>query len=238
MARAERPGGVRDSAHRTERVGQDDGVQRGRWHVPAGTRRCDPRRPLAAASRPHGTGVCRDCPHLPAAPSLQQLDRPGERGRRPMPTSSGVGSLAVRSRELKQPGRPSSSSSSGWASTSRARATDLSYGQRKLVELAQILMLDPAVILLDEPAAGVNPTLLRRLASTDPGAQRIRSDISSSSNTTCSSSLALRCRQRAHPGPRDRPRATRARSVRTTQSSRRSSAPTSFSNHRARGTRQ
>jgi branched-chain amino acid transport system permease protein len=46
-----------------------------------------------------------------------------------------------------------------------ARATDLSYGQRKLVELAQMLMLDPAVILLDEPAAGINPTLLQRLAS-------------------------------------------------------------------------
>ena len=45
------------------------------------------------------------------------------------------------------------------------KATDLSYGQRKLVELAQVLMLDPAVILLDEPAAGINPTLLRRLAS-------------------------------------------------------------------------
>jgi branched-chain amino acid transport system permease protein len=45
-----------------------------------------------------------------------------------------------------------------------ARATDLSYGQRKLVELAQVLMLDPAVILLDEPAAGINPTLVRRLA--------------------------------------------------------------------------
>lgn len=45
----------------------------------------------------------------------------------------------------------------------RSRATDLSYGQRKLVELAQVLMLDPAVILLDEPAAGINPTLLRRL---------------------------------------------------------------------------
>ena len=42
-----------------------------------------------------------------------------------------------------------------------ARATDLSYGQRKLVELAQVLMLDPAVILLDEPAAGINPTMLR-----------------------------------------------------------------------------
>ncbi|MDX6585112.1 MAG: branched-chain amino acid transport system ATP-binding protein livM [Solirubrobacterales bacterium] len=46
----------------------------------------------------------------------------------------------------------------------QANATDLSYGQRKLVELAQMLMLDPAVILLDEPAAGINPTLLRRLA--------------------------------------------------------------------------
>ncbi|MGW6281248.1 branched-chain amino acid ABC transporter ATP-binding protein/permease [Kribbella sp. NPDC055071] len=45
-----------------------------------------------------------------------------------------------------------------------ARATELSYGQRKLVELAQMLMLDPAVILLDEPAAGINPTLLQRLA--------------------------------------------------------------------------
>lgn len=44
-------------------------------------------------------------------------------------------------------------------------ATELSYGQRKLVELAQVLMLDPAVILLDEPAAGINPTLIRRLAA-------------------------------------------------------------------------
>jgi branched-chain amino acid transport system permease protein len=45
-----------------------------------------------------------------------------------------------------------------------AKATELSYGQRKLVELAQVLMLDPDVILLDEPAAGINPTLLRRLS--------------------------------------------------------------------------
>ncbi|MBL8577329.1 MAG: ABC transporter ATP-binding protein [Mesorhizobium sp.] len=36
----------------------------------------------------------------------------------------------------------------------------LSGGQRKLLELARILMADPATILLDEPAAGVNPTLL------------------------------------------------------------------------------
>ena len=44
-----------------------------------------------------------------------------------------------------------------------ARATDLSYGQRKLVELAQVLMLDPALILLDEPVAGINPTLVERI---------------------------------------------------------------------------
>ncbi len=36
----------------------------------------------------------------------------------------------------------------------------LSGGQRKLLELARILMADPEIILLDEPAAGVNPTLL------------------------------------------------------------------------------
>ncbi len=36
----------------------------------------------------------------------------------------------------------------------------LSGGQRKLLELARVLMADPLAILLDEPAAGVNPTLL------------------------------------------------------------------------------
>ncbi|HRO12341.1 ABC transporter ATP-binding protein [Amaricoccus sp.] len=36
----------------------------------------------------------------------------------------------------------------------------LSGGQRKLLELARVLMADPRAILLDEPAAGVNPTLL------------------------------------------------------------------------------
>lgn len=36
----------------------------------------------------------------------------------------------------------------------------LSGGQRKLLELARVLMADPAIILLDEPAAGVNATLL------------------------------------------------------------------------------
>ena len=39
----------------------------------------------------------------------------------------------------------------------------LSYGQQKLLEFARALMTDPALILLDEPAAGVNRTLLQHL---------------------------------------------------------------------------
>jgi len=42
-------------------------------------------------------------------------------------------------------------------------ANTLSGGQRKLLELARVLMADPKVILLDEPAAGVNPSLMREL---------------------------------------------------------------------------
>jgi branched-chain amino acid transport system ATP-binding protein/branched-chain amino acid transport system permease protein len=43
------------------------------------------------------------------------------------------------------------------------RASALSYGQQKLLELAQILMLDPRLIMLDEPAGGINPTLIERI---------------------------------------------------------------------------
>ncbi len=45
------------------------------------------------------------------------------------------------------------------AHVARNRATDLSGGQMKLLELARCLMADPQVLLLDEPAAGVVPSL-------------------------------------------------------------------------------
>ena len=40
---------------------------------------------------------------------------------------------------------------------------ELSYGQRKLVEIARALMLEPRVMLLDEPFAGINPRLQNRI---------------------------------------------------------------------------
>jgi neutral amino acid transport system ATP-binding protein len=40
----------------------------------------------------------------------------------------------------------------------------LSYGQRKLLEMAYVLVADPQVILLDEPAGGVNPTLINHIS--------------------------------------------------------------------------
>jgi ABC-type branched-subunit amino acid transport system ATPase component len=41
--------------------------------------------------------------------------------------------------------------------------SELSYGQRKLVEIARALMLQPRIMLLDEPFAGINPRLQNRI---------------------------------------------------------------------------
>lgn len=47
-------------------------------------------------------------------------------------------------------------------------AENLSFGQQKLLELAMALMIEPDLILLDEPAAGVNPVMQEKMM------QRIR----------------------------------------------------------------
>lgn len=44
-----------------------------------------------------------------------------------------------------------------------APAAILSYGQRKLLAIAASMMAHPRVVVLDEPVAGVNPTMIRRI---------------------------------------------------------------------------
>jgi ABC-type branched-subunit amino acid transport system ATPase component len=43
-------------------------------------------------------------------------------------------------------------------------ASNLSYGQKKLLEFALILVAQPQLILLDEPAGGVNPSMINEIA--------------------------------------------------------------------------
>jgi ABC-type branched-subunit amino acid transport system ATPase component len=51
----------------------------------------------------------------------------------------------------------------GLAERAAAPAGSLSYGQRKLLAFAAALMPDPQLVLLDEPAAAVNPTMINQM---------------------------------------------------------------------------
>ncbi len=53
-------------------------------------------------------------------------------------------------------------------------AGDLSFGQQKLLELAMALMNEPRMLLLDEPTAGINPTLINGLIER---LQRVNADL-------------------------------------------------------------
>jgi branched-chain amino acid transport system ATP-binding protein len=53
----------------------------------------------------------------------------------------------------------------GIAEYAYTNAEALSYGQRKLLEFSAVLMSDPRIVLLDEPAGGVNPVLLKRMVA-------------------------------------------------------------------------
>ena len=87
---------------------------------------------------------------------LQNVVAPLPDGRlRTMLADAVSGAEAARARELLD--------IVGLGRFEQQRAGSLSYGQQKLVELAQVLMLEPKLILLDEPAGGVNPSLLGRL---------------------------------------------------------------------------
>ena len=151
---------------RAERLGQDHAVQH-HDRLRAGRRRRGlPRRqedhePAAAA------GVrARHRPDLPAHPDLPPADRDGEhagrraarRQARPRNPLARAGGNADRRRAMEL------LEFTGIADHAGALADTLSYGQRKLLELSYVLVADPAIVLLDEPAGGVNPSLIQHLA--------------------------------------------------------------------------
>jgi len=86
-------------------------------------------------------------------------ERSGERGgwlRNPFARAGGA-ATRERAMELLE--------FTGIAKLAGDRAETLSYGQRKLLELSYVLIAEPEIILLDEPAGGVNPTLIQHLAA-------------------------------------------------------------------------
>ncbi|HEU5193514.1 MAG TPA: ABC transporter ATP-binding protein [Methylomirabilota bacterium] len=91
---------------------------------------------------------------------LAGQDQPGERfwtnWLHPAAVAAGERALRERARELLD--------FVGLDRLSGAPARVLSGGQRKLLELARALMTAPRLLLLDEPAAGVNPALLEAIA--------------------------------------------------------------------------
>jgi branched-chain amino acid transport system ATP-binding protein len=86
---------------------------------------------------------------------LASVDHPGERltgiALRPGASRARERELLERARELL--------ALVGLQAHERDYAGTLSGGQRKLLDLARVLMLRPSLVLLDEPMAGVNPTL-------------------------------------------------------------------------------
>ncbi|MEV6171425.1 branched-chain amino acid ABC transporter ATP-binding protein/permease [Streptomyces sp. NPDC051954] len=96
---------------------------------------------------------------------------------RVFPQLTALENLAVPSRSFSTTGLAASAISGKEAARAREwldfvgmqgyaehHAGGLSYGQQKLIELAQALMLEPEILLLDEPAAGINPALVERLS--------------------------------------------------------------------------
>jgi branched-chain amino acid transport system ATP-binding protein len=122
------------------------------------------RRPSYAIARRGMVRTFQITKALAAMPVIDNMmlaapDQPGERFRNVV-----FGPRAVRRREAEVRERSMELLEVfGLTGHVDAYAGTLSGGQRKLLELARALMAEPRLLLLDEPMAGINPTLGRRL---------------------------------------------------------------------------
>src|SRR5215469_5838092 len=100
--------------------------------------------------------LTRICPSLTVLENMLIAAQHKERSRNPFAVAGGAASRRHAMELLEF---------TGIASHAGALAQTLSYGQRKLLELSYVLVADPDIVLLDEPAGGVNPSLINHLAA-------------------------------------------------------------------------
>ena len=104
---------------------------------------------------PHEFGRLTVLENLMAVPT----DQPGERL---WPVWLAPGAVTKREREVRERAEETLDFLTLWALRDEL-AMHLSGGQKKLLELGRTMMAKPRLVLLDEPGAGVNPTLLVKL---------------------------------------------------------------------------
>ena len=105
---------------------------------------------------PHEFGRLTVLENLMAVPA-------GQPGERLWPVWLAPGAVARREREVRERAEETLDFLTLWELRDEL-AMNLSGGQKKLLELGRTMMAEPRLVLLDEPGAGVNPTLLVKLA--------------------------------------------------------------------------